>query len=213
MCPATQRSVTAAIRQPRPQPGPLSGRVADPDSQEGGGLQLALLDSPLGALVAVADHVRVHLLNFAGDRDLETNRVEASHALGLPVASGNNRVLQRLRDELNQYFQGKRRRFEVPFFTRGTEFQRRVWAELQRIPYGQTASYKDIAIAAENRAAVRAVGRANATNRLCLLIPCHRVIAQDGTLGGYGGGLWRKRFLLELERTGTAPTPQNGSGQ
>lgn len=173
-----------------------------PKSHETGPLQLARLDSPLGAVVAAADSFRVHLLTFGDEQNPETACAELSRIAGSPVAPGENRILQQLRTELHEYFQGQRRRFEVPFLMHGTEFQRQVWSQLQRIPCGQTASYQDVAYAVGNPAARRAVGRANATNRLCLLVPCHRVIAKDGTLGGYSGGLWRKRFLLELERTG-----------
>ena len=175
-----------------------------PESHERGPLQLARLDSPLGTVVAAADRFRVQLLTFGNDQSPEAACAELSRIAGSPVAPGENPILQQLRAELHEYFQGQRRRFQVPFLMHGTEFQRQVWSQLQRISCGQTASYQDIAAAVGNPAAVRAVGRANATNRLCLLVPCHRVIAKDGTLGGYSGGLWRKRFLLELEQTGTS---------
>jgi len=88
---------------------------------------------------------------------------------------------------------------------RGTKFQERVWRELQRIPFGKTESYEAVAKQIGLPSAVRAVARANGSNRLYLLVPCHRVIAKDGKLSGYGGGVWRKRMLLELERTGSLP--------
>jgi O-6-methylguanine DNA methyltransferase len=87
----------------------------------------------------------------------------------------------------------------------GTPFQERVWKELQRIPHGQTANYQEIARRVGRPTAIRAVARANGMNRLYLLVPCHRVITKDGELSGYGGGVWRKRALLELERTGKLP--------
>jgi len=123
----------------------------------------------------------------------------------LPVVPGENPVMQQLRRELREYFGGTRRDFTVPVELRGTDFQQGVWRVLQRIPYGRTASYKAVARSLGNAAAVRAVARANATNRLYLLVPCHRVIAKDGTLSGYGGGVWRKRHLLALEQTGILP--------
>jgi AraC family transcriptional regulator of adaptative response/methylated-DNA-[protein]-cysteine methyltransferase len=88
----------------------------------------------------------------------------------------------------------------------GTAFEERVWGELRRIPYGETRSYEDVAIALGNRAAVRAVGRANGLNRIAIVIPCHRVVNKSGELGGYGGGLWRKRRLLHLEKNALTPS-------
>lgn len=101
--------------------------------------------------------------------------------------------------ELKEYFSGRRRAFTVPLDLRGTPFQLRVWKALQRIPYGKTRSYGDIARQVRRPRAFRAVGQANHRNPIAIIVPCHRVIAADGTLGGYGGGLDMKRFLLNLE--------------
>ena len=95
---------------------------------------------------------------------------------------------------------GQLRQFSVPIAASGTEFQKRVWEELRRIPYGTTRSYEEMAAAIGAPKAVRAVGRANGLNRIAIVIPCHRVVSKDGQLCGYGGGLWRKKFLLDLER-------------
>src|SRR5439155_16743466 len=132
-------------------------------------------------------------------RGLENSYVEMRRRFALPVVPGDNAVLEQLRAELAEYFEKKRREFTVPCALHGTDFQQRTWRELQRIPYGETASYQDIATHLHAPSAVRAVARANATNRICIIIPCHRVIAKDGTLSGYGGGVWRKRLLLHLE--------------
>lgn len=113
------------------------------------------------------------------------------------------RLLSQAADELKDYFSGNRKKFNLPLDVRGTPFQKRVWAELRKIPYGKTCSYKDIARRIENEKAVRAVGSANGRNPLCILIPCHRVIAADGSLGGYSSGLHIKTKLLELERNTT----------
>jgi AraC family transcriptional regulator of adaptative response/methylated-DNA-[protein]-cysteine methyltransferase len=110
-----------------------------------------------------------------------------------------------LRQELDDYFQGGRARFTLPLASRGTPFQEKVWLELRRIPYGQTISYDELARRVGQPMAQRAVARANGMNYVAILIPCHRVIGKDGSLTGYGGGLWRKRLLLELERTGKLP--------
>lgn len=174
-------------------------------ARNGKRLNAALLETPLGPMLAAAGDTAVCLLEFADRRGLERSYQEMRRRFGLPVVPGENLVLKKLGDELTEYFAGERREFSVPIELRGTEFQKRVWRELTHIPYGQTASYEEIARRVGKPTAVRAVARANGTNRLCLLVPCHRVIAKDGTLSGYGGGLWRKRALLELERTGKLP--------
>jgi len=101
--------------------------------------------------------------------------------------------------QLEEYFAGRRRRFDLPLDLRGTDFQKRCWQELLKIPYGETRSYADIARAIGNPSAVRAVGLANGQNPIAIMVPCHRVIGSDGSLTGYGGGLETKRKLLELE--------------
>ena len=106
--------------------------------------------------------------------------------------------------QLREYFQGKRQDFDVPLDLAGTDFQRKVWSALQKIPYGRTASYADIARRIRNPKAMRAVGLANGRNPVAIIVPCHRVIGADGSLTGYGGGLERKRTLLDLENGTTA---------
>ena len=163
-------------------------------------LVVTLVETPLGAMLAAATEHAVVQLEFADRRGLERSYEEMRRRFRFPVIPGNNAVLEQLRRELAEYFDGKRRSFDVPMQTRGTAFQERVWAELGRIPYGATASYEEIARRIGAPGAFRAVARANGTNRLYLLVPCHRVIAKDGTLSGYGGGLVRKQRLLDLER-------------
>ncbi len=109
-------------------------------------------------------------------------------------------ILRNAQTQLDEYFEGKRASFEIPLDAEGTEFQKKVWRRLSQIPYGQTKSYKDIAIELQAPKACRAVGSANGKNPLMIVIPCHRVIASDGTLGGYSGGLDLKIKLLELEQ-------------
>lgn len=109
------------------------------------------------------------------------------------------KILSQAVRELKEYFDGKRKKFGVPLDAEGTLFQKRVWTELRRIPYGKTYSYRDIANRIKNGKAVRAVGSANGKNPLCIIVPCHRVIAADGTIGGYSGGLDKKIKLLEIE--------------
>ena len=120
--------------------------------------------------------------------------------LRLPAVPGRNAHLRLLERELHQYFEGTLREFTVPLVLRGTPFQERVWRALLAIPYGTTRSYAEIAERIGSSGAQRAVGTANGRNRIAIVIPCHRVINAGGALGGYGGGLRRKEFLLELER-------------
>ena len=163
-------------------------------------VRMTMIETPIGPMVAAATDQGVCLLEFADRRGLEASYNEMRKRFSAAVLPGDNEILKQLRDQLAKYFVGTLRKFTVPTFVRGTEFQEKVWHELQKIPHGQTASYEEIAERVGNFRAVRAVARANGTNRVCILIPCHRVIAKDGTLSGYGGGVWRKRMLLELEK-------------
>lgn len=108
-------------------------------------------------------------------------------------------ILDRAERELREYFAGERREFDIPLHPAGTEFQRRVWAALREIPYGQTATYRDIALRVEKPKGFRAVGMANNRNPIPIFIPCHRVVGSDGSLTGYAGGMAAKQFLLDLE--------------
>ncbi len=110
------------------------------------------------------------------------------------------KILSNVVKQLEEYFAGKRTTFDLAFKFLGTDFQVKVWNELSRIPYGKTVSYKDIARKIKNPKAVRAVGTANGKNPICIIVPCHRVIASDGAIGGYGGGIPMKQYLLELEQ-------------
>lgn len=172
--------------------------------------------TPLGPMIAAAGARGVCFLEFADRRALAAQAAALRRWFDAPVAIGTNDHLDALACELEEYFAGRRLRFEVPLALAGTPFQRAVWRDLAEIPYGETRSYRSIALRIENPGAVRAVGRANGQNRLAILIPCHRVVREDGTLCGYAGGVWRKRRLLDLEQAvvaGTAPQPLAYSGQ
>jgi AraC family transcriptional regulator of adaptative response/methylated-DNA-[protein]-cysteine methyltransferase len=119
------------------------------------------------------------------------------------LVAGKSAVIDQLRSELDEYFLGERREFTVPLYAPGTPFQMKVWSQLLRIPVGTTTTYSRVASAIGQPNAVRAVARANGDNRIAILIPCHRVIGSDGSLTGYGGGLWRKKKLLDLEARAT----------
>jgi AraC family transcriptional regulator, regulatory protein of adaptative response / methylated-DNA-[protein]-cysteine methyltransferase len=174
-------------------------------ARNGDCLHAALIETPLGPMLAAASGTALVQLEFADRRGLERSYAEMRRRFKLPVVPGENEILKKLRAELDAWFEGKLRKFSVPVALRGTPFQERVWRELQKIPHGQTASYEEIARRVGKPSAVRAIAAANGANRLYLLVPCQRVIGKDGKLTGYGGGLWRKRALLELERTGKLP--------
>jgi len=164
-------------------------------------LTVTRIPTPLGPMIAAADEGALYLLEFADRRMLETQLGTLRRRLGCAFAPGANGVLARLAAELAEYFAGKRRRFGVPLATPGTAFQESVWDQLARIPTGETVTYGGLARQIGRAAAVRAVAKAVGDNRIAILVPCHRVVGSDGNLTGYGGGLWRKRRLLEIERT------------
>jgi AraC family transcriptional regulator of adaptative response/methylated-DNA-[protein]-cysteine methyltransferase len=155
--------------------------------------------SPVGPLLAGATDDGICMLEFAGLRSDEQTEA-LTRVFDVDVVEGAHPFLDQLRDELAEYFAGRRREFAVPLVIRGTAFQEKVWRELLRIPYGETRSYADVARAVSGSAnGSRAVGSANGRNRIAIVIPCHRVVNAGGNLGGYGGGLERKRLLLDLE--------------
>ena len=158
------------------------------------------IESPVGVLLAGATLRGVCLLEFTEPERLETQLASIRRHYSSEIVNGTNGHLKKLSTELVEYFAGERREFSVPLEIVGSTFQRRVWQELRVIPYGETRSYEDIAISVGSPKAVRAVGTANGSNRIAIVIPCHRVINKGGKLGGYGGGLDRKKYLLELER-------------
>jgi AraC family transcriptional regulator of adaptative response/methylated-DNA-[protein]-cysteine methyltransferase len=153
------------------------------------------LDTPLGTMLAVVDDMSVRLLEFVDRRALpgEISR------LG-PVSSGSNKVTEILTEELDNYFSGASTSFNVKTVQHGTEFEENVWTVLEQIPYGETRSYGDVARLIGWPEMAREVGQANGSNQISIIVPCHRVIGSDGSLVGYGGGLWRKKWLLEHER-------------
>jgi AraC family transcriptional regulator of adaptative response/methylated-DNA-[protein]-cysteine methyltransferase len=159
------------------------------------------VDSPIGPFVAGAVDDGLCLFEFADRRSIEKQIKVNCARMGICGVPGMNDVLARAKDEVARYFAGTLTKFSIPLSPRGTPFQERVWKALRDIPYGETRSYDDIARAVDAAGARRAVGRANGQNPIAIIVPCHRVIGADGKLCGYGGGLWRKQFLLDLERT------------
>ncbi|HEV7282727.1 MAG TPA: methylated-DNA--[protein]-cysteine S-methyltransferase [Pirellulaceae bacterium] len=165
---------------------------------------LAWLPSPLGPLIAGATSKGICLLEFTDRRMLEAQFATVQRLFAAPAVPGTNEHLEQVKVELAGYFEGTTHEFHVPLVFPGTPFQKQVWDQLLAIPYGETRSYQDLAVAVSNPKAVRAVGRANGLNRIAIVIPCHRVVNKGGQLGGYGGGLRRKQALLDLERTAAA---------
>jgi AraC family transcriptional regulator of adaptative response/methylated-DNA-[protein]-cysteine methyltransferase len=162
---------------------------------------LSWIGTPLGPLVAGATSEGICLLEFSDRRMLEAQFTTLRKLFAAPLVPGSNPHLELLQTELADYFAGTQRSFSVPLVYPGTAFQRRAWEQLLAIPYGETRSYQQLAAAVGDAKAVRAVGRANGLNRIAIVIPCHRVVNKDGRLGGYGGGLRRKQYLLDLERS------------
>ena len=158
------------------------------------------LESPLGPMLAIADDKALLLLEFVDRRGLEKEIIDLRKKLHAAIVPGNNAILDRIAAEMKEYFAGKLKTFRTPIRMVGSEFQQTVWQELIAIPFGQTKSYSEMAKSIGLPRARRAVGRTNGLNKLAIIIPCHRVIRSDGSLCGYGGGLWRKKRLLEIEQ-------------
>ena len=157
------------------------------------------LDSPIGRLLIAGDNDALRYIAFPEkSRPRKPERGWTESMQGAVAAAAA---------QLREYFAGRRKEFDLPLLTEGTAFQRRVWKCLQTIPYGETISYAELARRAGNPKAARAVGSANGRNHIPIVIPCHRVIAADGSLGGFGGGLDVKQRLLALESSGDGALP------
>jgi O-6-methylguanine DNA methyltransferase len=165
-----------------------------------GSVVLAMLRSPLGTMLAGATDDGICLLEFTDRPMLPGQLAIMERRLRRPLVTGRHRLIERLQSQLDDYFDGRRADFDLPLVAPGSPFQQRTWAALQTIPTGRTLSYEELARSAGQPGAQRAVGTANGANRIAIVIPCHRVIRKDGDVGGYGGGSWRKAWLLDHER-------------
>jgi AraC family transcriptional regulator of adaptative response/methylated-DNA-[protein]-cysteine methyltransferase len=174
-------------------------------SREGACLFTTTIETPVGRFLAATNNDGLVMFEFTDRRLMERHFEMLRRRFLCPLVPGEHAHLTQVRAEIAEYFSGSRRNFAVPLAPAGTRFQECVWAELRRIPYGETINYETLAERIRQPTAMRAVAMANGRNRLAILIPCHRVIGKDGSLTGYGGGVWRKRLLLELERTGKLP--------
>ena len=168
-------------------------------SNEKSVLNIVRFTTAIGPMFACASTKGICLLEFTDRRMLETEFKDLCKRLNAVILPGENPHLDHVQSEVQEYFSGKRKEFTVPLDTPGTTFQTSVWRILRKIPYAETRSYKQQAIALGNPKAIRAVGTANGGNRVAIIIPCHRVIGSDGRLAGYGGGLHRKKWLLDFE--------------
>jgi AraC family transcriptional regulator, regulatory protein of adaptative response / methylated-DNA-[protein]-cysteine methyltransferase len=159
-----------------------------------------IINTPLGEMVAGATDEGVCLLEFSDRRMLPNEYKDLTRLLKTTFEDGKNIHLRALKKQLKEYFDGKRKEFSIPLVTPGSEFQKAVWKELQNIQFGSTRSYHEQSIALNRPDSIRAIANANGTNRISIVIPCHRVIGSDGRLTGYGGGLKRKKWLLDHEK-------------
>ncbi|WP_085247986.1 bifunctional transcriptional activator/DNA repair enzyme AdaA [Gilliamella mensalis] len=161
------------------------------------------LTTPLGPMFICSTNQGICLLEFVDRRMLETEFEQLQKQLKLQIIFGDNQHIKQAKEEITEYFQGKRQHFSVNLYTPGTDFQQTVWDSLKQIPYGKLTTYKAQAENINNPHAIRAVANANGFNRVAIIIPCHRVIGSNGELMGYGGGLERKRWLIEHEKNHT----------
>jgi len=162
-------------------------------------LHFTRIDTPLGAMLAAARDEALCMLEFVERGTLESELKRLRRRLGASPVPAANAVLEQTQHELDAYFAGTLREFTVPLAPAGTEFQKRAWNILRTIEYGSTRSYGQQAVLVGQPTATRAVARANGDNPIAIIIPCHRVVGADGKLTGYGGGLWRKKWLLDHE--------------
>lgn len=164
-------------------------------------LKAEWLDTPLGPMIAIADDSTLCLLEFTDRRGLEREIERLRSKQKATIIPGRTKITQLIEGELSDYFSGKLRVFKTPIAYIGSDFQKSVWDGLQKIPYGTTCSYSELAHSLGKENASRAVARANGANQIAIIVPCHRVISADGQLAGYGGGLARKKWLIEHEQS------------
>ena len=162
------------------------------------------LTTPLGPMFVCATDNGICLLEFVDRRMLETEFKDLQKLLNANIISGENEHIKQVKKEIKEYFEGNRKTFNVKLETPGTAFQNSVWNRLQEIEYGKTTTYQNQAEKINNPKAIRAVASANGYNRISIIVPCHRVIGKDGKMLGYGGGIERKKWLIEHERSNSS---------
>ncbi len=167
-------------------------------------LQSTMIPTPIGEMLAIANEGGIYLLEFTQHPHIEKKVERLLKQLKSKVISGRNSVLDRLEMQLSSYFDGQLIQFKIPIIFTGTPFQHFAWDALKEIPYAQTKSYAEQAESVGNPSAYRAIANANGANRLAIIVPCHRVINSNGCLGGYGGGVEKKQWLLDHEKKSTS---------
>lgn len=161
------------------------------------------IDSPLGLLTIGATDKGICLLVFDDESCIAKHLAQFNKREEIILIPSKTNLINQAEEQLKEYFNGNRKEFDLQLDMVGTDFQLNVWKELLKVPYGNTRSYKEQAIAVGDLKAIRAVAAANGENRISILIPCHRIIGTDGSFTGYSGGIWRKQKLLELENNQT----------
>ena len=162
------------------------------------------VETGLGLMIAGATNKGICMLEFADSKLIELEFRQLKKIYNAPLVDGDSPHFHTLRSQLEEYFKGERRNFDIPLDLAGTAFQKQVWLTLLKIPFGCTISYAKQANLLGKPSAVRAVANANGKNKISIILPCHRVIGSNGSLTGYGGGIWRKKKLLELEQENLA---------
>jgi len=180
---------TTAMRNNNQDKKPMSSNI----------IHTSHIQTPIGPMLAGVFSNKLCLLEFTDRPMLESNLKTLTSRMNANLLPGHAALFGELKQQLNAYFRGELTEFTVPLEFAGTPFQQKAWQALLEVPYGETRSYLQQAEVVGNKQAVRAVAVANGQNRIAILIPCHRIIGSDGSLTGYGGGLWRKKWLLELE--------------
>lgn len=158
------------------------------------------VSTPLGSMLAIADEEKLYLLEFEERRGLEHEIERLRFKTKISIIPGKTAPLESIENEVNLYFEGKLKDFKTPYCLLGSPFQQLVWQTLLTVSYGETNSYREQAIKMNKQKAFRAVANANGANQLAILIPCHRIITSNGKIGGYGGGIDRKKWLIEHEK-------------
>jgi AraC family transcriptional regulator of adaptative response/methylated-DNA-[protein]-cysteine methyltransferase len=158
------------------------------------------IETNLGMMIAAATDKGICMFEFVDYKLLELELRPLTASFNTSLVQGKNPHFDTLREQIDEYFKGERKDFDIPLDLVGTEFQKQVWLSLLKIPYGCTTTYAKQAELLGKSSAVRAVANANGKNKISIILPCHRVIGTNGTLTGYGGGIWRKKELLEFEK-------------
>jgi AraC family transcriptional regulator of adaptative response/methylated-DNA-[protein]-cysteine methyltransferase len=173
---------------------------APPKLEDSTILKASLLNTPIGPMIAIADEKALYLLEFMDRKGLQQEVELLKKKTKSTIISGQTQPIRSIKNELILYFKGLLKEFKTALFFLGTPFQNQVWEELKKIPHGETRSYSDLAAAIGKPTAFRAVARANGSNQIAIVIPCHRVINRNGDLGGYSSGVCYKKWLIDHEK-------------